>query len=274
MVKYISGSSGKEILFNSYEIGIGTGNPYFTKWKYDGVQKQFGTEITQFSKDPISFPIIFKFRGSKKDIKENKNSFFEECERDILNKTPGIFVVNDWNIQGYFIERETNPSEMFYGDEMSTTFFAPYPFWTRDIKRQFFALNDSEGRAGLDFPTDFPINFATDPDEYTRWYVDHYIDSNFLMTFYGPSENPVVYINEYPYQIYTSLQEGEYLTIDSRSHEVKKYSIDGAEENIYNSRAFEKSVFKKIPNGLLQFEWDKTFGFDITLFLERSEPKW
>ena len=34
------------------------------------------------------------------------------------------------------------------------------------------------------------------------------------------------------------------------------------------------NLFKKIPNENNVVSWNTSFGFDVTLFQERSEPKW
>lgn len=274
MVKYISGNSGKEILFNTYEIGIGSGNPYSTKWSYSGTRRQYGIEIDQFEKDPLLLPIEFRFRGSKEDIKDNKNIFFEECEKDIMRKKPGTFIVGDWSAEGYFVERATSPSEEFYGDLMSTVLLVPYPFWIKTIKKQFLPQKESTEEEGLDFETDFEFDFANEELGNETWEVEHYDASHFKMIIYGPCNEPIIHINDYPYQIHTELKENEYLIIDSRKNEVTKYLSDGSTEDLYNSRAFKNSVFEKIPSGKLKINWSGEFGFDIILFLERSEPKW
>lgn len=274
MVKYIPGNSNNPIIFNTYEIGIGSGNPYVTKWKYRGTQKQYGLEINQFEKDPISLPLVFRFRGSLKEIKKNLDLFFQECEKDILLRKAGTLWINDWSIRGYFIERETIPSEEFYGNEMSAIFLAPYPFWTKTIEKEFSKQSTIEGDIGLDFDFDFAFDFAADETGRASWNVDHYTKSHFKMKIYGPVDKPKILVNDYPYQIHTTLKAGEYLTIDSRDNTVIKYLYDGKIEDIYNSRDFEYSVFEKMPSGLLNIIWSGEFGFELALFLERSEPKW
>jgi hypothetical protein len=43
--------------------------------------------------------------------------------------------------------------------------------------------------------------------------------------------------------------------------------------NLFDSRNKAQSVFEKIPEGALTFAWEG-FSFELTLFEERSEPKW
>ena len=94
------------------------------------------------------------------------------------------------------------------------------------------------------------------------------------MVIYGPVSNPVVYINEHPYVIYTSINGGEYLVINSENATVDKVLITGERISVYDLRGKEFSVFTKLPSGNLVITWNGSFGFDITAFVERSEPVW
>lgn len=94
------------------------------------------------------------------------------------------------------------------------------------------------------------------------------------MIMYGPCTNPYVLINDHAYAVYTDLEAGEYLIIDSRSSTVYKYMSNGTVENIFNERGLADSVFEPIPSGLLHINWSGAFGFDLTLFLERREARW
>ena len=64
------------------------------------------------------------------------------------------------------------------------------------------------------------------------------------------------------------------MVINSRNNTVTKYRSNGTTLNIYDLRAKEESVFKKMPYGSVNVNWSGAFGFTITLFLERGEPIW
>lgn len=277
-VKYIAGNSGKEFILNqSYEIHIKECNPHSSEWTYESVEQQYGIRITKFTKDPIKLPVVFKFRGSEKTIGENLNDFFAECEKDVLAMKQGELWIGDEYIRGWFIARETNPSSEFYGYEQSATFLAPYPFYIRKLTKQFYPDDRSEesgNEDGLNYPYDYPYNYATDSAGNRSWIVDHYTDSEFKMTIYGPVTDPRINISGYPYQVFDTLERGEYMVIDSRENTITKYRNNNTTANIYDLRAKENSVFRKIPPGSLSVNWTGAFGFDITLFLERSEPRW
>lgn len=93
------------------------------------------------------------------------------------------------------------------------------------------------------------------------------------MRMYGPCTDPCVTINGHPYQIITTLESGEYLEVDSKAQTIIKYMENGTTSNLYNSRLFEYSVFKKIPCGESIINWNGTFGFELIVYMERSELK-
>lgn len=104
--------------------------------------------------------------------------------------------------------------------------------------------------------------------------IDHFQSSNFELIIYGPCTDPKITINNYPYQIFDTLSAGEYITVNSRAKTVTKNLGNGTMQNIFEKRAKDKSIFEPIPSGSLAVNWNGEFGFDFTVFKERSVPKW
>ena len=83
----------------------------------------------------------------------------------------------------------------------------------------------------------------------------------------------------YIYELRTTLYDGEYAVIDSstryaKDRKIVKVKADGTEENLFNSKNNESSIWEKIPAGLSIVSWNGAFGFDIILFNERGTPRW
>ena len=81
------------------------------------------------------------------------------------------------------------------------------------------------------------------------------------------------------YELRTTLYDGEYAVIDSstryaKDRKIVKVKVDGTEENLFNSKNNESSIWEKIPAGLSIVSWNGSFGFDIILFNERGTPRW
>lgn len=306
IVKYISGLNKKEFILNKeYEIAIKECNPYDVVWSYEAIENQYGVTIKKFKKDPINLEFIFKFRGSMKTICKNLDEFFREAETDIYNMLPGKVYVGTEYLEGYFIERKTEPTQEFYGFQQTALFFAPYPFWIREISYKFLAevtdpitiLHWEEEpepeitmEKGITLP-EFPFDFAVREGKKTKGMFDFptdfkrvrgtrminnesYLPCHFRMTIYGPVTDPEVVIANHIYKVETTVFTDERLEIDSRSNTVIKIGRLGEETDLYNSRYKLQSVFEKIPPGRQVLTWPGGYGIDITLFDERSEPRW
>jgi hypothetical protein len=209
-----------------------------------------------------------------KNALETTNRIFEITEKDVVLKSPGKMYIGDYYLIGYFIAANYSGYTKQNSIEISLKFVSDENMWFKKVKKTFPEQTRVVQKDGLCFPTDFSFDFAADAIGNAKWNVEHYAASNFEMIIYGPCTNPKVLVNGYPYQIFTELESNEYLILDSKNNTVTKYLANGTTANLYNSRQFTPSVFEKIPGGQLTFNWKGNFGFDITLYLERSEPKW
>lgn len=278
VVKYVTGYEKKEFTLNdSYEIAIKECNPHFSAWTYEEVKQKLGIKVSSFGKDPIELDLVFKFRGSENEISDNMNDFFEACETDIIEMTPGKLYFNDEYLTGYFISHETEPASEFYGYEHTASFLAPYPFYIKDLTKDFYpdsTAGTEPNTDGLDYDYDYMYDYAGDTSGSRTWTIDHFTESEFELIIYGPCENPRILIDGYPYEVFDSLEINEYMVINSRNNTVVKYRSNGTTLNIYDLRAKEQSIFKKIPPGKISLNWSGAFGFTLTLFTERGEPTW
>ena len=71
-----------------------------------------------------------------------------------------------------------------------------------------------------------------------------------------------------------TLESGEYIVIDSAANTVIKYRTNGTTKDLFNDRGKLQSVFTPIPGGRITINWSGMFGFDITIYAERTEPRW
>lgn len=274
-VKFITGTDKQTFILNkSYRLAIKEMNPWESSWDYEAIEEQFGITIASFKKDVIKLGLSLKFRGSENQISNNLNGFFEACEKDIINKKAGRLYVDDEYLEGYFIERETTPSESFYGYEQNLTFLAPYPFWVKEVTREFFAQEEGSLGEGLNYNYDYDYDYTLEELGVRRWNNNHYAPSDFILNIFGAVNNPRITIGNHPYIVNTTLETGDYLTIDSRNNTVTKTQNNGTVTNIFKYRNTVESVFEKIPAGENLITWSGLFGFNLTLFLERSEPTW
>lgn len=156
------------------------------------------------------------------------------------------------------------------------TVLSDNPVWIREETKEFFSQSEvpAPENGFLDYEYDYEYDYTAQKIGISDWYIDHYQANEFTMTIFGPCTDPRILVNGYPYQVFDSLEAGEYIVIDSRDNSVVKHLVNGTTQNVYDLRAKDQSVFDPIPSGYLNISWSGAFGFEITLYIERGEPRW
>lgn len=247
------------------------------KWKYDSKELAgYGGKIKKFKKGVQEKSIVIHVDTVGARSCQDAYELLVDCiEVDVLNNIPGKLYINNAYLSCYLIENKPKYFVPYLGSiSIEMKIATEYDFWIQELTKQFLPQTAVNATRGLNYPFDYPFNYAPSKVGLATWEIDHYTSSHFLMRIYGPCVDPKVFINKYPYQVFTTLEAGDYLEIDTRNNTVIKYLANGTMQNCYNSRQFTPSIFEKIPPGFLRFSWPGNFGIDITAFIERSEPKW
>lgn len=127
----------------------------------------------------------------------------------------------------------------------------------------------------MDYEHDYGYDYTMPYGGDVIWQVDHYAPCEYEMIIYGPCVDPRVVINGHIYQVYATLDENDYLKINSRENSVVQYLVNGTQRDLYDYRVkITGSLFDPIKPGNVRVVWSGEFGFDLTLFCERSEPRW
>lgn len=275
MVKY-QNSIGE--IYSLQEFGVKIKNAKLHSYSWNVIERKhrFGAAVRDFKKDAIEYKIELRISGTDNRKKEIENILFEAFERDINIKRPGKLLYDDYYIECYITASETSPDE-YFGLKKTITAYCPYPFWIKETTYQYLPEKPNQVEytileKGILLP-EFPFDFYSEKGEKTL-FNPSFKGSNFILTIYGFAENPQITIAGHPYLVETTVYEGERLVIDSIKHTVKKIGRLGDITDCYNAREKKNSVFQKIPPGTNVFQWSGGFGVDITLFDERSEPKW
>ena len=254
---------------------VKTANFHKYAWKYSGLERQFGVNVSSFQKDPYEYEVELCVKGTMEQRKTFLNSFHEAAAYDVINLTPGKLWWNDFYLECYITETSTYPSEDDFTTVNDILVFAPYPFWIQTKTTNFYKVSSTYAADdGLDFPFDFPFDFAGETSGYSTFNADHYVPCDFELIVYGPAVSPRVLINGHPYQVFTTLASTEYMILNSKNKTVYKNTNTGTQTNIYNSRQMFPSVFDKIPGSAVPVIWDGSFGFTLTAYKERGEPEW
>lgn len=124
-----------------------------------------------------------------------------------------------------------------------------------------------------DYPMDYPMDYASNRTMLQLVNGD-FTASDFRLIIHGVVENPAVVIGGHTYQVNATINEGDYVTIDSQRKTITLTRSDGSTENLFNSRNRNSYIFEKIPVGESQLLLSGEFSIEIILLEERSEPKW
>lgn len=266
---------GERINLNSENIIL----QYQELFNYSWDARTKGGKIVDFRRDSATIPITVAVTAET-DSKylQIVEEFYSIKEKDILAVTQGKLYVNGQYLKCFLsgdIKQEAFKGIPFQIKNL--TLVTDYPFWIKETNFQYLPEIPISGGGSvltrnIMFP-EFPFDFYPAKGEETLENPS-FMDSNFIMTIYGFVENPQITIAGHRYRVECTVYEGERLVIDSLAHTVKKIGRLGEITNLYNARDKSYSVFKKIPPGTNTFQWSGGFGVDITLFEERSEPKW
>lgn len=268
-ITYIA-SSGRKYDLVSNGILHKKANYHRWEWGVEGTKLQYGYRVSDFSRDPAVYETGLVFNGTYMQRRALINALHDDFENDVRTKRTGKIIWGDYYISCYIVESNTEADDAWTSNKISI--YAPYPFWVQDF---FVSLPPSQVATSqfLDYPYDYLYDY-TAPVMGSRYIAtDFPFSSDFKMVIYGAAVNPRVVINGYPYVLYTTIPQGSYVIIDSRAKTVMLYGAGGQQTNIFDFRNKNQSVFEKITGGDLQIVWDATFGVDLTIYHERSEPR-
>ena len=274
-VYYINHKNQKIDLGKSpYQMEVG--NVFNFSYKYEGSNNK----ITRIYKDvtTISTNVTIDSK-SEEDFYQSANAFFEIIDVDNIANKRGKLYIGEYYVECNVISSDKNFwKETFRGMENAVKILVPYPCWCCETAKTFLKGNIKDKGEETDpylyYPFGYPYQYSA-PQDVRFIQNDHYAACDFKMVIFGTCTNPAIMINGHLYEVRTSIYDGERLEIDSRNHTVHRHMNDGRIENLFNLRNKENNLFEKIPNGRCNVLWNiEAFGFDLTLYKERSEPKW
>lgn len=281
---YYVNHKDQKIDFMNGNYDIEKSSLFSHEWEYETqTLSRFGEKITQLSK-----------KAQKKDLtvhvgnhglvscEKAYNQLLDITEADNFEIKPGKLYVDNSYLKCFVVTSEPKyfvPGIKTISCELGL--IASYPFWITEQHVKISAISDnetSEETGVKTYPYTYSYKYPSLKTE-TNVYVDHYTESDFKLTVYGPTTSVLININGYPYEVMYPLEAGEYMVIDSRPFtpkEEKLYVVraNGTRENIFHYRSVEHSVFKKIPPGTIKIDYPRNYGVDLIIYKERSEPPW
>lgn len=246
----------------------------FHKWEWgiNSVALQYGSRVSAFTRQAVVYEAVLSLFGTSESRLKQLEALHNDFELDARNMTPGRLYWNDFYINCYATKSTTEPDDSNMVVNNTISFYCPYPFWIKEEKVVLAEPDVSSGNF-LDYPYDYPYDYTAPIMGERIVASDFPFESEFRMVIYGAAVNPRITINGYPYVLYTTISQGSYAVIDSKAKTVMMYGSGGVKTNIFDLRNKTNSIFKKIPPGNLSIAWDASFGVDLTIFRERSEPE-
>lgn len=233
--------------------------------------------ISSFSRDTATIPItVTVTTDTEEEMAGFLNGFHSLISKDIISAAPGRLYLDGQYLICYITGDLKTDAFMGVPIQVKNlTIVTDKPFWITEESRSFQPLSGPAGPdTYLDYEHDYDYDYTTPYGGDAVWHVDHYAPCEFEMIVYGPCVDPRVVINGHIYQVYATLDGNDYLKISSRENSVVQYLSNGTQRDLYDYRSKTDSLFEPVSPGSVRVVWSGEFGFDLTLFCERSEPRW
>ncbi|MEE0753144.1 hypothetical protein [Frisingicoccus sp.] len=271
---YYLNAKGEKLNLTEWPYRIQTGDILNYKKPYIFSQTSYGGEILGFNPELVEKNITLTVSAkSMAEYYAALNHFYDVVDYDVVNLIPGKLYVNGQYMRCFIFGSEK--TEWEYGCnwlDNAIAIVSGTAVWITESTKSFTTAGSQSG-AGLDYPHDYGFDYA--PKVLSDTIVnDNYAAVDFRMTIYGPAVNPSVAIGSNVYKIYTELTAGEYLVIDTQEKIVEQYDNMGGMTIKYNNREKDYEIYAPIPPGASPVIWAGDFGFDLTTYVKRSEPKW
>lgn len=270
-IKYIA-SSGNMYDLTTQDILHRTANYYDWSWKADGAKRQYGQRVSRFSRDSATYEADLIFHGEPAELRRTIQALHNDFENDMRRMTPGRLVWGDYYIDAYINGSAVENVSYWSWISNKIQILAPYPFWIKEEKVVLTTTSETTG-GYLDYPYDYNYDYTAPEIGKKVVPSDSPFTSEFRMIIYGLAVNPRIVINGYPYILYATIPSGAYVIVDSKQRTIMLYKRNGQKMNIFDFRNKSDSIFEKIPAGNLDIVWNATFGVDLTIFREKSEPE-
>lgn len=277
-VYYENSDKTKKIMFDGKKYGIADLDLFEFELSYDTEDDK----ITEF-KEKVETHEIKVNVSDTSDTKwqQSYDEMMAAFLGDVRKKKPGTLYVNECYLSCYIYAAK--PAETFFDNGWQTVdlkIVTDHPVWVYEqkISVQPIASDTKAASDAKAYPYGYEYGYPIGQTA-VRFTVDHYADSDFQMIIYGPAADINITIAGHPYIVHYQVEAGEYLTIDSRETQSADRRIfltrnNGEKVNVFNYRDSEHSALQKIPAGELTIDYSRLYGIDLTLYLERSEPKW
>lgn len=261
--------------FESLEYGVYLNHSDILNysWNYDVINNRISRFYRSVSKRGLPLVVIGK---TEAEATAAKNRLLEIAEADVYAMLPGKIYVGEYYTSGYITA--SKKSKYLFNKRycnLNLEFTSADPAWFTDHNYVFANGSDSNSvdGYGVDYPFDYPFDYSASFKS-RKVNSGSVSSSKFMLRIYGEATNPAINIAGHIYAVNGRIQKGESLLIDSINKTITLTTATGAKVNWFDKRNRESYIFEPIPAGIQNVNHNGTFGFDLTIIEERSEPKW
>lgn len=210
-----------------------------------------------------------------------RTALYRALEADAVNGRPGTLSWRGYNLT--VIPVASSLDNWWFDDgieERTVRLLAPRPLWTHDVTQQFRTTdNDNVESVDLDYAYEYAHDWMAPQVRSRPLKVDTMGETEFRLVVYGPATDPYVTIAGNRYEVAVSVPAGSRLELDTRDRTIRLVGRQGDVTNCYAQRTRGirgggSYAFQPLPRGLHEVLCDGTFGFDVVIHDERTEPAW
>lgn len=234
-----------------------------------------GSFVSNFRRNMKFYKCKLKVTPTKeKPLATLINELTAVFEKDIYAERPGRLYINDDYLECY-ITASNKVEWNKWGNHVvvELTILAPHPVWYRISRYSYFPGGGSATTAGKKYTLKYQYNYAFDGTD-QMLENEHYSPALAIITIFGYAVDPQFIVDGHVYKINDTIQNGDRVEIDQLRRTITKIYANGTRENIFGKRGKEYSVFESLPAGKHMVTSSGSFGVDIELYQERSEPEW
>lgn len=283
-ITYVS-SAGNTYDLKTDGLKIKEANFHNYAWSLDTTERQYGVRINRFNKSPITYSTTLAFIGTYTERKEQIEALHADFETDIISETPGRIYWGKDYIDCYIISSSTAPDDKNIRTENEVEIYCPYPFWIEEytynisaLETTTTAIDTDKGYTDTRYSYDTGYSYSSVDTIKHITLEDFYGLASYKLIASGPTDYVSITINDVVRTVNYPVNEGEYLTIDTRPNidtdkRIFLTGTDGTTTNVFDYRAAGTGIFTKIEPGILTIDYSRAYPIEITLYVERSEPR-
>lgn len=242
------------------------------QWSHETINDRISRFYRPITNKKMPLVIVGK---TEAEAMHAQNTLLDIAEVDIAAVKPGKLYINGYYTYGWISGSVKSDFLMTKRHAKNSLTFVSDSAWYKETKHVFAAGMDSgiSNGAGTDYPYDYRYDYAQTASGriITCGGVG---DSAFKLRIYGQATSPAVSVNGHQYRVNGTVNPGESLLIDSANRTITLTTASGTPINWFDKRDRQHYIFQPIKPGMNTITWVGTFGFDLTVVEERSEPKW